>query len=93
MAYAIKIDRDAEREMRRLPRHIYRRVSNKLEELSEVPRPRGCRLVREAPKNTYRVWVGRQYRIVYMVYDEEEVILVVRVRHKDKDTYTGLRTP
>jgi len=49
----------------------------------------GCRPMEDAPKGTYRVRVGR-YRVVYIILDDEQAIVVTRVRKKDESTYKGL---
>lgn len=75
--------------MSRLPRADQERIVAKVEALAEVPRPTGCRAVKEAEKGTYRVRVG-DYRVIYIVLDNEQVVIVVRVSRRSEHTYRGL---
>jgi len=51
--------------------------------------PAGCRPVRYAPKGTYRVRMG-DYRLVYTVLDEDQLIVVARVVRRSESTYRDL---
>jgi len=86
--YRIEITRRAQKQIAGLDRAVAERVAEKIDTLAENPRPRGITAVR-GEKDVYRIRVG-QYRIVYVVKDEVLVVVVFRVRHRDKDTYKGL---
>lgn len=87
--YRIEVERSAQKELARLPHEVRRRVIDKIEALAMDPRPSGCRPVEDAPRGTYRVWVGR-YRLVYLVLDDDQVLVVARVAKRDESTYRGL---
>jgi mRNA interferase RelE/StbE len=87
--WKIVIDRQPQKEMRRLPGDIRQRIDRVILALTEDPRPAGCKSVRDAPRVTYRVRVGA-YRVIYTVLDAEGVIVVARVRKRDESTYRGL---
>jgi mRNA-degrading endonuclease RelE of RelBE toxin-antitoxin system len=42
--------------------------------------------VRAAPKGTYRIRVG-DYRVIYLVLDDQQVIVVARVARRSETTY------
>ena len=76
--------------MAHLPRKGQIRVLAALEGLAEDPRPAGCAVVKTAEKGTYRGRVGN-YRVVYVVLDDEQVVIVARVAKRSESTYRGLR--
>lgn len=87
--WTIVIDRQPQREMRRLPSDLRQRIDGAILALAEDPRPVDCKPVKDAPQGTYRVRVGA-YRVIYTVLDSEQVIVVARVRKRDESTYRGL---
>jgi mRNA interferase RelE/StbE len=87
--WRIVIDRQPQKEMRRLPSGLRQRIDRAILALSEDPRPAGCNPVKDAPRGTYRVRVGA-YRVIYTVLDAEGVVIVARVRKRDESTYRGL---
>ncbi|MDR0307189.1 MAG: type II toxin-antitoxin system RelE/ParE family toxin [Chitinispirillales bacterium] len=56
----------------------------KIEALKYAPRPYGCTKLTNINK-TYRIRVG-DYRIVYEIYDDVLLIMIVDVDHR-KDVY------
>jgi mRNA interferase RelE/StbE len=76
--------------MAHLPRQDQARILTAIKALAEDPRPVGCRPVKAAEKGTYRVRVG-DYRVVYVVLDGEQVIIVARVARRSENTYRRLR--
>ena len=86
MSYRIEIERRADRALRRLPKPDRVRVVAAIDSLAQDPRPAGCVPVRAAPRGTYRIRVG-DYRLVYVVLDDEEVVLVARVSRRSETTY------
>ena len=89
MAYQLEISQRVRKAMVRFPRQDQARILVALRQLAEDPRPAGCRLVRTAPKGTYRVRVG-DYRLVYAVLDDGQVIVVARVVRRSESTYRDL---
>ena len=67
----------------RLPKNVYRRVSNTIEGLREEPRPPGCRKLSD--REGWRLRVG-DYRIIYEIDDEERVVTILQVGHR-RDVY------
>ena len=72
-----------------MPSNLRQRIDRAIRALTEDPRPAGCKSVKDAPRETYRVRIGA-YRVIYTVLDAEGVIVVARVRKRDESTYRGL---
>ncbi len=75
------------RELRKLDRQTARRVLRAVTGLAADPRPAGVRALSGQPAGTMRLRVG-DYRVVYVVEDEQLRILVVRVAHR-REVYRG----
>lgn len=90
MTYRVEVSRRVQKAMARLPRKDQARIIVVLKSLAEEPRPPGCRLVKAAPKGTYRIRVG-SYRVIYTVLDTDQAVVVARVAKRDESTYRGLQ--
>ena len=55
-------------------------------DLGENPRPRGYDKV-EGAGGIYRVWVGRDWRLLYSFDQDRSELVIEAVRKKDKATY------
>jgi mRNA interferase RelE/StbE len=79
--YAVRIERRAERNLRRIrqgdPR-AYSRIVAAIRSLAKDPRPPGATKLTGFDPPAWRLRVG-DYRIVYEVYQEAVMILVVNV--------------
>ncbi|UCC65611.1 MAG: type II toxin-antitoxin system RelE/ParE family toxin [Anaerolineae bacterium] len=73
-----------------LPRQDQARVIAAVKALAQEPRPSGCRPVKGADRGTYRVRVG-DFRVVYVVLDDERTVILARVTRRSESTYRGLR--
>lgn len=88
--YRIEVERRARKALAGLPPSDRSRIEAAIEALADDPRPAGCMPVRAAEPGTYRIRVGR-YRVVYVVLDQEQVLIVARIARRREDTYRGLR--
>ena len=88
--YRIEVERRVQKTLARLPRQDQVRIEAAIDALAEDPRPPGCVSVKAADPGTYRVRVG-DYRVIYVVLDDEQVIIVARVARRRENTYRGLR--
>ncbi|HJX38461.1 MAG TPA: type II toxin-antitoxin system RelE/ParE family toxin [Anaerolineae bacterium] len=86
MAHRIEIERRTHQALGRLPKRDRVRVVAAIDALAEDPRPAGCAPVRAAPKGTHRIRVG-DYRVIYLILDDEQVIIVARVARRSETTY------
>ena len=83
MAYVINLKRSAEKELERLPIEIHDRIVGRLVSLKENPRPVGVKMLRG--REGYRIRIGN-YRILYIVNDEEKEVEVFSIAHR-KEVY------
>ena len=90
MAYQIRVGRRVRKDMARLPRRDQARILAAIKALAEDPRPAGYRHVKAAEKGTYRVRAG-DYRVIYIIQDDKQVIIVARVARRSESTYRGLK--
>ena len=90
MAYQIRFGKRVRKEIARLPRQDQARILVSIKALAEDPRPAGCQPVKVAGAGTYRLRVG-DYRVIYLVLDDEQVVIVARVARRSESTYRGLR--
>ena len=71
----------AERDLKRLPAALFRRVIAAVRALGAVPRPPGSRKLHGSGRDDYRIRVGDS-RVLYEVDDSARVVLIMRVRHR-----------
>ena len=86
MAYTLKLHRDIEKQLSRIPKKQRERLVNSMRSLSIEPRPHGCQHLQD---ELYRIREG-QYRIIYAIFDDELVILVCKVTRRTEKTYRDL---
>jgi len=82
--YSITFARSARKELESLSASLVQRIFPKIEVLASEPRPKGCRKLR-GEKNLWRIRVG-DYRVIYAVYDDREVVDIIAIRHR-RDAY------
>lgn len=83
MAHTIHLEHRAERDLRRLPQDIVRRLDALFQQLAENPRPDGAVKLSGKTGSGWRVRVG-DYRILYRI--EGSRIEVFRIKHR-RDAY------
>jgi len=66
-----------------IPKKELNKILQKIESLSENPRPSGSQKL--SAQERFRICQGR-YRIIYSIQDEELTVWVVKVGHR-KDAY------
>ena len=66
-----------------IPKKDRKKILNRIETLTEDPRPQGCEKL--TGQQRYRLRQGR-YRILYSIQDDELTVWVVNVGHR-KDIY------
>jgi mRNA interferase RelE/StbE len=82
--YRLLITASAEKDLRKLPDSLFRRINTQILALRDDPRPAG--VVKLSGSLTgWRIRVG-DYRIVFQIDDEARSITIVRVRHR-RDVY------
>ena len=84
MPYQVQIAPAAQRDVKRLPPEMVRKVDVAMLELEQTPRPHGCTKL-EGSEDEYRVRIG-DYRILYVIDDKAKLVTIARVRHR-RDAY------
>lgn len=87
MIYRIEILPVAKRELASLPVKDRHRVDERIRALAVDPRPPQTKAL-QGQKGLFRLRVGR-YRVIYQVYDEVLLVMVVKVGHR-RDVYRNL---
>ncbi len=85
MPYRVELSPAAQRDLERLAREIQARLATLIQALAEEPRPPGVRKLRGVDR-TWRIRVG-QYRIVYDIYDERALVVILKVSRRSETTY------
>ena len=83
MSYELRIKPSAVKELKNLPKKDRARIVDRVEALSDDPRPRGCEKLTGGAR--YRVRQGT-FRVLYEVDDEDEFITVIKIGHR-RDVY------
>jgi len=78
-------DRDLEKLKSRIRMQDFERLRNAVRSLAEEPRPRGVWKIR-GTENAYRIRVSN-YRVVYDVYDSDNLVLILQVARRSETTY------
>lgn len=84
MKYKIFIEKSVEKDTAKVPVHYRTNIDKVILSLSSNPRPHGCKKLTD--REGYRIRVGN-YRILYTVDDETQMVVVYRIRVRGKATY------
>lgn len=79
MTYRTEFSSSARRQLKELPSDIQLEIREAVNSLSTAPRPMG--VARMSGEDAYRIRV-RDYRVVYEIYDEVLIVIVVAVGHR-----------
>ena len=79
--YTIRLERQAERELRKLPKDVIQRINGTIERLAYDPRPQGVVKLIGQTGSKWRIRVGA-YRILYEINDRQAHINVYRIKHR-----------
>jgi mRNA interferase RelE/StbE len=82
-AYKIFFKKSVQKDFDAIPKKDLKKILNRIETLTEDPRPPGCEKL--SGQQRYRLRQGR-YRILYSIQDDELTVWVVKVGHR-KDIY------
>ncbi len=85
--YSVYLERRAERQLRRLPQDVVKRIDAVLCQLAKDPRPSGVVKLSGRSGSGWRVRVG-EYRILYRIDDQHRRVEVYRIKHRGK-AYRG----
>jgi len=82
--YQVTFARTARRELERLTIDIAVRILDKIQTLTDNPRPHGCKKL-QGPTQLWRIRIG-EYRVVYKIDDKNKEVDVSVIRHQS-DAY------
>lgn len=82
----LRIKSSARKDLLKLPDAILLKAFHVILQIKDNPYPRGFKKVR-GQKDRLRVWIDRNYRILYEVDSDTDMIDVVYVGIKDESTY------
>lgn len=85
MAYSVRFERRALKELQRVNKIDQRRIVAAVGQLSDDPRPPSVKKL-AGRRDVWRLRVGT-YRVLYVIEDQELRILVVKVGHR-RDVYS-----
>ncbi|MCK4692836.1 MAG: type II toxin-antitoxin system RelE/ParE family toxin, partial [Anaerolineales bacterium] len=71
MAYTLKLHRDVEKQLNRIPTKQRERLVETMRSLRDEPRPHGCQHLQD---ELFRIRDG-EYRIIYAVFDDEVIVV------------------
>ena len=86
MRYSVEFKPSAARQLSKLSRSEQVRIGHRIEALSADPRPHGVEKIK-GEDFLFRIRVG-DYRVVYAVFDDRLLILIVKVGHR-REVYRG----
>ena len=81
--YKILIKPSAAKELKKIPAKHIVKITEKIQALSDEPRPLGCEKL--AANDAYRIRHG-SYRIIYTIEDDVLVVIVIKIGHR-RDVY------
>jgi mRNA interferase RelE/StbE len=81
--YQVVIEKQAEKQLSKIPNSDYIKIVSVLRDLANNPRPAGYKKLKGRPG--YRVRIGN-YRVIYSIQDNILVVYVLAVGHR-KDIY------
>jgi mRNA interferase RelE/StbE len=84
MTYTLITPKAVQKQLDALPDDVYERISEKIEQLAENPRPDGV-VKLKGSDSEYRIRIG-DYRVRYKINDSELIVLLVQCKHR-KDSY------
>lgn len=89
MSFRTEITPPARAEVRELSGYLRAQALKIIAALGKEPRPPRARELRGKP-NIYRIWLAGRWRIVYEIDEENERLLILRVRSKERIDYESL---
>jgi mRNA interferase RelE/StbE len=83
MSYSVGILRRAQKELAQLPKQEYERIKEAIKNLTQDPRPAGCKKL--SGREGWRIRVG-DYRVIYEINDRQQSLTILHIGHR-RDVY------
>jgi mRNA interferase RelE/StbE len=81
--YKVVIEKQAQKQLAKIPPPYYQNIITALENLADDPRPHGYKKLKGRP--AFRIRVA-DYRIIYSIKDNMLVVFILMIGHR-KDVY------
>jgi len=85
--YQLKLTSRAQHQLDKLPAEGLGRIVAAIQQLGDNPRPSGTKKLRGP---IYRIRAG-DWRIIYAVFDKDNLIIIGKVTRRSKDTYDRMK--
>ena len=83
MAYTLYFSKHAIKELEKINEPFYSSIKQAILDLSENPRPPGCKKLKG--RSGWRIRVG-SYRVIYDIFDNQLIVDIITLGHR-KDIY------
>lgn len=83
MKYNIRIEKNAIKQLKKVPPPYYNNIKAAILKLAHNPRPERCRKLKG--RDAYRIRISN-YRVIYEIHDDILLILVITIGHR-QDVY------
>lgn len=83
MPYTVIVSKSVQKDIEALPKKYREEVKEKIKLLESDPYPHKCKKLAKQKENRWRIRVA-DYRIVYTIYNNELIIEVVTVQHRNR---------
>jgi mRNA interferase RelE/StbE len=83
MAYSVNFSKQAIKELDKIHEPFYSRIKKAISDLSDNPRPNGCKKLKG--RDGYRIRIG-SFRVIYDIFDTVLVVSIITLGDR-KDIY------
>ncbi len=87
MPHELLIERNAEKDLKKLEISLFTKITTKIKELADNPHPQGSRKI-TGSQNDWRLRSG-DYRILYEIVNKTKTIKIMRIKHR-REAYRDL---
>lgn len=87
MPYELLIERNVEKDLKKLKISLFAKITTKIKELADNPHPQGSRKI-TGSQNDWRLRIGN-YRVLYEIDNKTKTIKIMRVKHR-REAYRDL---
>jgi mRNA-degrading endonuclease RelE of RelBE toxin-antitoxin system len=89
MNYHVRLSKAIHRQLHNLPGHVRPLARQRILSLAQSPYPADAKEL-EGHSGYYRVWIGRDFRLVWQVIEDEQLVDILYIGLKLPDLYEQL---
>lgn len=89
MTYHIRLSKTIHRQIRTLPGHVRSVANRQILALAQTPYPADAKELEGHP-SYFRIWLGADFRLVWQVIEDEQLVDILYVGPKLPDLYARL---